>query len=231
MDNNLDPGGCIRSWQPYIYLTPPPPFPDPEKDQPHGPLIGFGWNSSSFGMTVFSQSSSKSEVRWQTDGSVLLVEAAENFSGKREAFYRVPPETAEKLRELVAASRLAALDGISLQTQQTFTDAGGSCFFSLRFDDSAIGGSPTRYVSIPGVVVDHYLPDLRNEVDDILQACKDAGECVGRDGAAQTDGAPDAGASNGSAAVVSVCTACGFRSEEKRKFCPECGAFTRIEFL
>ncbi len=208
-------------------------------DVPHGALVSFGYHFSSHGMMMGSGSFGGTVLDWDRDGSVTLTDSRSGGGKSARLVYRVRPEIAQKVRDYVAARRLAALAEQKIQTPLVF-DSFTSATLSMSFDDSALGGSRCETRSIQCGPAGMTFRVIEDEVHALLEECREAGECVCREekeagGAfAGMTGIPEmrppeqaAGAKPSAPAEPQpgcwVCTKCGFNGNTGR-FCAECGS-------
>lgn len=158
----------------------PPIQTDGLEDEPHGPLIGFGYDRFSHGMMMGSSSSSGDELRWNRDGSITLICSVSAGGKSVRTEYRVKPEAAQKVRDYVAEKRLAALSKEKIPTP-AMTDNFTSSSIHMTFDDRALGGGPFERCSIQYGPAGMTFRTIEDEISELLKECRETGEYASRE--------------------------------------------------
>jgi hypothetical protein len=193
-------------------------------DKPHGPLIRFSYDRTSHGMMAGSSSSSGEVLSWNSDGSIELVSSS-SFSGNySRTEYKVTPEAAQKVRDYVAGSHLAALAEKDIPTPVMY-DCFTSSSICMTFDDSSVGGLSHNMICLQCGPAGMTFAGIEKQVSDLLKECVTTGEKISNEnrqtgpmfgGFMSMDPVPE------QSSVYWKCPHCGYDKNTGR-FCCECG--------
>ncbi|MBO4868438.1 MAG: hypothetical protein J5585_01865, partial [Clostridia bacterium] len=212
-------------------MFPEPTVGDDEDDETHGPLIGFGYNLSSHGMTIGSNTHTGYHIDWNNDGTVTL--SVHRSGGGVDTYteHKLKPEIAEKMRDLVRDKHLPALTKKEIKTVECY-DCFTSASISMTFDDSSVGGSPYNLLNLNCGPAGMTFRTLENAVEDIIKECRETGECTSVVETKTGNGNVPGFINIGGMMPYSVgtdgqngcwtCSKCGY-SANKGRFCTECG--------
>jgi hypothetical protein len=150
---------------------------DDVEDEPHGPLRSISYNLCSHGMMAGSGSTRNTRLEWLNDKAVILSCSSSGSGANFDSEYRVKPEVAQKLRDLVSEKKLARLSKMDIPTVTMF-DNFTSATISMTFDDSGIGGSPYEICTINCGPSGMTFKTLEDEISSLLDECRDTGECT-----------------------------------------------------
>ena len=207
-----------------------PTVDDGEDDEAHGPLIGFGYNLSTHGMTIGSGSYTGYSIDWNDDGSVTLSICRNGGRTETNMEYKLKPEVAQKMRDLVRDKHLAALTKKKFETITCY-DCFTSATIKMTFDDSCVGGSRYNMLHLYCGPAGMTFRTLENAVSDIIKECRKTGECTSFVETKTDSGIPgflNIGAmkpspvGSGDQEGGWTCPKCGY-NKNTGKFCTECG--------
>ena len=192
-------------------------------DKEHGPLISFSYNLSSHGMMAGSSSSYGDEISWNRDGSIILTSSSNSSAMYARREYKITPEMAQKVRDYVEKRHLAALAEKDIPTPMVY-DNFTSSSICMTFDDSSVGGSPYKRVSIQCGPAGMTFGTIENEIKELIKECVTTGELVTNE-EKQTGGMFGGfpGMMSGLMYAYWKCPHCG-NDKNTGKFCFECGS-------
>ena len=150
---------------------------DDAEDGPHGPLRSISYNLCSHGMMAGTGSSRSTRLEWLNEKAVILSCTSSGSGTDFDSEYRVKPETAQKVRDLVSEKKLARLSKMDIPTVTMF-DNFTSATISMTFDDTSIGGSPYEICTINCGPSGMTFKTLEDEISRLLDECRDTGECT-----------------------------------------------------
>lgn len=145
--------------------------------EPHGPLMEVSYNRSSHGMMAGTGSSITKTLRWKGDGSVILSSNILSGGKNFHSDYKVKPEIAQKVRDFVTDSKLAALANLRLETPMMY-DNFTSASISMTYDDSSIGGDAFNMCCLMCGPYGLTYASIEKEIDALLEECEKTGECI-----------------------------------------------------
>ena len=149
-------------------------------EEPHGPLIRFSYNLSSHGMMAGTNSGSGREIEWKRDGSIIYTYSSYGGGMNVNKQYKIKPEIAQKVIDLVAENKLAAISKLEIETPVMFDNFTSSSIV-MTFDDSGIGGESDNMCDIQcgpaGMTFRKYEDMIRELFDEI----EESGECIKED--------------------------------------------------
>ena len=148
-----------------------------EADVPHGPLIKLSYNVNSHSMTPTGGSYTTLSVEWAKDGSVIYTDSTLAGGKNIHMEYKVIPEAAQKVRDYVVSSKLAALANMPSNAPVMF-DNFTSVTITMIFDDSSLGGDASKRVTLECGPVGFSYKTIEEELSALLKECKETGELI-----------------------------------------------------
>ena len=148
-----------------------------EADVPHGPLIKLSYNVNSHSMTPTGGSYTTLSVEWAKDGSVIYTDSTLAGGKNIHMEYKVIPEAAQKVRDYVVSSKLAALANMPSNAPVMF-DNFTSVTITMIFDDSSLGGDASKRVTLECGPVGFSYKTIEEELSGLLKECKETGELI-----------------------------------------------------
>ena len=145
----------------------------------HGPVVKIYSSHSSSGMSVGSETSGSETVTWQPDGT-LLIESVDRGNGVEIREKNIGgAEAARKLREYIAASRVAEMAQVkTIPSPYTMTDYSSSSHIKFTFDDSSVGGGKSERSLDCGSLWELQRRTISN-ICELIRDCVNTGKCVG----------------------------------------------------
>ena len=146
-------------------------------DEPHGPLRSVCYSLFSHGMMAGTSSSSSYTLDWNEDGSIIY-RTTMMFSGKYiETKYKIKPENAQKMIDLVEKHRIAALSKLEVETPVMF-DNFTSSTISVTYDDSSVGGEYRNAYTLSCGPAKMTFKSLEKDIEALFKEIKESGECI-----------------------------------------------------
>lgn len=148
-----------------------------DAEEPHGPLRGFSYSLSSNGMMAGTSSSTTREVKWNDDGSIIY--SYRSFGGGKNVNmeYKITPEAASKVIDLVEEEHIAALANLDIELPQVY-DNFTSSTIGMVFDDSSLGGESYNHCTLNCGAFGMTFRTLEKKVRALLDEIQESGECI-----------------------------------------------------
>ena len=145
----------------------------------HGPVVKIYSSFSSSGMSIGSDTSERETVTWQPDGT-LLIESVDRGNGVEIYEKNIGgAEAARKLREYVAASRVAEMAQIeTIPSPFQMTDYSSSSYIEFTFDDSSIGGASLVERSLDCGSFWELQRQTISKIRELIRDCVNTGKCI-----------------------------------------------------
>ncbi|MCR5328456.1 MAG: zinc ribbon domain-containing protein [Saccharofermentans sp.] len=145
--------------------------------EPRGPLTRFSYNLSSHGMMAGTSSGSGREIEWNDDGSIVYTYSSYGGGVNSRMEYKIQPEIAQKVRDLVEEEKLAAISKLDIETPAMF-DNFTSSSICMTFDDSSVGGNPCNMCSIQCGAAGMTFKKYEDKITALFEEIEASGECI-----------------------------------------------------
>lgn len=201
-------------------------------EEKHGRLSGCSSYSSSSGMMINSNSLLKYELEIkENDESVMTVSNKAPFSKTVTAHYRIKDEDLKDLCTFIEKNRFWAFKELHYHQDPAFIvyDYSRSSSFSLKYDDSGIGGSSFVYLTINADAMRQYeFDELCDEFTARMDELAKKGELFSTEESGEDSSffAEKPEKEKQTTADKDICPCCGYRPVTGR-FCPECGSLVK----
>ena len=148
--------------------------------EPHGPLERVSYNTSTNGMMAGTSSSSHQEIEWKDDGSIIYTSSS-SFSGKYfESAYKITPENAQKIKDLVEERKIAALTKIDMELPVMYDNFTSSTIV-VTYDDRSVGGESHNMYTLQCGPYGMAFKNLESDIKNLFMEIQDSGECIKND--------------------------------------------------
>ena len=148
--------------------------------EPHGPLIRFSYNLSSHGMMAGTSSGSGREIEWNDDGSAIYTYSSYGGGTNVRRQFKVKPEFAQKVIDLVEEKKLAAVSKLEIETPVMFDNFTSSSIV-MTFDDSSIGGESDNTLSIQCGPAGMTYKTIEDKIRELFDEIEKSGELIKED--------------------------------------------------
>ena len=145
--------------------------------EPHGPLREFSYDLHSHGMMAGTSSGSTRMVKWNDDGSVIYSYRSQGGGHNVNMEYKITPEAASKVIDLVKEADIAALAKMEIETPVVF-DNFTSTTILMVFDDSSLGGDSYNYCTLNCGAYGMTFGTLEKKVSALLDEIQESGELI-----------------------------------------------------
>ncbi|MCR5531617.1 MAG: hypothetical protein K6F26_07200 [Lachnospiraceae bacterium] len=154
-----------------------------------GQLLSLRYSTSSHGMMAGSGFYGSETIEWNKDGSIILASSYTGGGRSARTEYRVNPELAERVREYVDRTGLAALSKKDIPLPLVY-----DCFtsVSIHMEYGDINGKPwerQRY-NLECGAAGMTFGEIEHTLSDLIKECRENGECIVNETKEQPNGSP-----------------------------------------